>query len=117
MNLLALYKLAKNSSYNEQGKAKFRKEAVAQFKAFAENLGLKPETYEVRFNPGGIAVSGDITLHHEKFYINLNESGCYWRTVKGLKDYVGGPNNWLIHMTGADNSLDFRKKLVKLLAS
>jgi len=116
MNLFALYQLAKVSGYNAQNKEIYRREALKQLKKFADTMSLKPETFNVRFNAGGIAVAGEAILHHDKFYLQINEYGVYWRTVKSQKDYLGGPNRWLISMTGADDSQGFEKQIIKLLS-
>ena len=59
-------------------------------------MGLQKGEHEIRWNPGGIAVSGDHTLHTNWFYLALHDN-CgfgkfYFRTCKGMKDYTGGPN-------------------------
>ena len=65
-------------------------------KDIAERMGLTKGQYDIRWNPGGIACSGDSTLHTDKVYVALHDncgSGWfYWRTVKGRKDYSGGAN-------------------------
>ena len=83
----------KKQSYNLRGR-NFLKQLV-------KDLGLTPSSYSIRFNPGGPAVSGDLTLHHERFYLHLSDNcnfgSFYYRSCKGLKDYCGGPNinvNW-----------------------
>ena len=52
---------------------------------------------EVRYNPGGIAVSGDATLHGDDVYVSFNaDAMCRWilyRKCNGKKDYTGGPNH------------------------
>ena len=48
----------------------------------------------------GTAVSGEITLHGDHLYVQVSQSalgshsGILFRTCKGRKDYVGGPNNF-----------------------
>jgi len=65
-------------------------------KDIAERMGLTKGQYDIRWNPGGIACSGDSTLHTDKVYVALHDncgSGWfYWRTVKGRRDFTGGPN-------------------------
>jgi hypothetical protein len=66
----------------------------------ATALGLKADTYYLRSNQAGIAVSGEITLHGDHLYVQVSQSamgyhsGVLFRTCKGRKDYVGGPNNF-----------------------
>jgi hypothetical protein len=47
-----------------------------------------------------IAVSGEITLHHDRVYIQVcqpatgHDSGILIRSCKGRKDYTGGRNHF-----------------------
>ena len=70
-------------------------------KAFAMlHLGLTEDQFDLRSNYGGIAVSGEVTLHTENLYVQVSQSSfgsdhyVLYRTCKGRKDYTGGPNNW-----------------------
>jgi hypothetical protein len=55
----------------------------------------------IRSNKGGIAVSGEITLHYERLYIQVHQSilgpnaAVLYRSCEGLKDYTGGTNNFM----------------------
>jgi len=95
MTLAAIYKLARNSSYNDEIKAKYKAAALKFLRALAKYMSLPKDSFSIRFNAGGCAVAGDPILHHDKFYLNL-ATGCmgrgYWRTCKGQKDYTGGQN-------------------------
>ena len=66
----------------------------------AQEMGLKEGEYEIRWNPGGIAVSGDHTLHTTKVYLhlsdNLGSGWFYYRSCNGLRDYSGGQNQ-IVH--------------------
>lgn len=95
MRLNSVLALAKCSSYNDEVKNSYRLAVRQWLKRLAIALQLNSENYEIRFNAGGIAVSGDGILHHESFYIHVSDSGCYWRTCKGQKDYTGGTNQWV----------------------
>ena len=61
-------------------------------------LGLQLSDFDVRSNMGGIAVSGEVTLHTDKVYIQISQSSLghtiMWRTCTGRKDYTGGHNRW-----------------------
>lgn len=84
-----------SASYNETAKARFKRESKALLRKVAKILGLDKGTYDLRYNPAGIACSGDATLHAEDFYVSFNLDVCKWvlvRTCKGRKDYEGGPN-------------------------
>jgi hypothetical protein len=87
-------------AYNEERKEQFHRNARGALRTLANKLELAPGSYDIRNNAGGIAVSGEVTLHHETFYIQVSQScvglpGILLRTVKGRKDYTGGPNNFV----------------------
>ncbi len=86
--------LARQAGYNEQGKAQYKTLAMKLLRRIAKELPLVKGSYDIRFNPGGIAVAGEATLHHDKFYLQTSETGIMFRTCKGRKDYCGGGNNW-----------------------
>lgn len=87
-------------AYDEHAKRLFHSCARAQLRRLASALGLAPGSYDLRSNPAGIAVSGEITLHTDCLYVQASQSamgnanGILFRTCKGRKDYVGGPNNF-----------------------
>lgn len=108
-----------SASYNETAKAKFKKDGMALLRKVVKLLGLEKDTYDVRYNAGGIAVSGDCTLHSDTFYVSFNLDGCNWvlvRTCKGRKDYTGGPNRQypfdLLKKNGAEGLAEFIKKVL-----
>jgi hypothetical protein len=83
--------------YNRELKEQFRKEAMKELRALAKALGLRTEDRDIRFNPGGIAVSGDAILHSNTLYVHISQScvgekHIYYRKVKSRKDYCGGSN-------------------------
>jgi hypothetical protein len=65
-------------------------------KYIAEQMQLPKGSYEIRWNPGGVACSGDHTLHTDHVYValhdNIGSGWFYYRTCKGRKDYAGGQN-------------------------
>lgn len=68
-------------------------------KALAKEVGIPAGTFDIRSNMGGIAVSGEVTLHSDTLYVQLSESlrpgiDIMFRTCKGRKDYSGGMNNF-----------------------
>jgi len=95
-DLVRFVNLSSGSSYNEERKEEYRKLGRKILKSLAEILNLKKGEYDIRWNPGGIAVSGDHTLHTDWFYLalhdNLGSGWFYYRTCKSRKDYCGGPN-------------------------
>lgn len=63
----------------------------------AKELGLEKGSFDVRVNPAGVAISGDIHLHGEFVYVAISQScvkGFYWRFCDGKKDYCGKQNRW-----------------------
>lgn len=87
------------TQYDADAKAKFHKAAKKQLRLLGDALGLDRCNYDLRSNMGGIAVSGEVTLHHDNIYIQVSQpcwntdTGVLFRTCKGRKDYVGGRNN------------------------
>lgn len=87
-------------SYDQDRKAAFHRAAAVVLRQLAKALGYKRGEFDLRHCQGGIAVSGEITLHSDTLYVQLAQSclgpnmGFMWRTCKGRKDYTGGPNQW-----------------------
>lgn len=90
-------------SYNFEGKNAFRAVGMRALRALADSMDF--EQMEVSFNPGGIAVSGDLSLrgmfsngHGVALYISqgsFREKAGYCRAIRHMKDYTGGPNRWI----------------------
>lgn len=85
--------LSQNAGYNYFKKIEFRRLSRKIFKYIVKKLQLT--NYEIRWNEGGEAVSGDNILHDERFYLTLNDfyGQFYFRSCNGLKDYSGGNNH------------------------
>lgn len=86
-------------SYNETAKAAFHKEAKKVLRALADELGLSKDQYDLRSNQGGIAVSGEVTLHTDRMYVQVSQGmgvnmNVMMRTCDGRKDYGGHQNNF-----------------------
>ena len=80
-------------------KDQFHRTAKAQLKKVAEAMGLTPDQYDLRSNKGGIAVSGEVTLHTDSVYVQVGQFfhtplNVLYRTCKGRKDYSGGSNHY-----------------------
>lgn len=95
------YKLARlikaDVSYDDEAKDLLHREAAKVLKGLAEALGLEKGEYEIRKNPAGPAVSGEITLHAEHWYVQVSQGSVndvMWRLCNGQKDYVGMANQW-----------------------
>jgi hypothetical protein len=89
------------NGYSTEGaarKAAFHKDGKKFLKQLATELALTPGSYDIRSNLGGIAVSGEVTLHAEHIYVQLAETArpgaqILYRHCQGRKDYCGGQNN------------------------
>lgn len=90
----------KPCAYDAAHKKTFHATARARLRRLAVELALPAGSYDLRSNQGGIAVSGEITLHHEGVYIQVSQSamgsgmGVLIRTCRGRRDYTGGINNF-----------------------
>lgn len=86
--------------YDYFSKKTFHQEAKRALKALAEALGLGKGTFEVRSNLAGPACSGEVTLHSDSLYVQVQAScmgvghEILYRSVTGRKDYCGGPNHF-----------------------
>lgn len=97
----ALVALAhKGVAYDDLAKRQFHADGRKALKRLADALGLVEGSYDLRSNKGGIAVSGEVTLHGEEIYVQLS-IGCMgrgheilFRRVVGRKDYCGDRNHW-----------------------
>lgn len=96
-----MFQWDKSCSYDEQQKRRFHSTARSRLKKLAAALELPPGSYEVRSNKAGIAISGEITLHHDRLYVQVGQfamssgHGILIRTCKGRKDFTGGLNHFL----------------------
>lgn len=80
-------------------KKSFHLTAARYLKALAVELGLVDGSYEIRSNKGGIAGSGEITLHSDRLYCQIHEAvfstgiSFLIRSCESRKDYTGGHND------------------------
>ena len=87
-------------AYDEAQKQRFHTAARARLRQLAVALRLPAGSFDLRSNKAGVAVSGEITLHHEAVYIQVSQSalgggmGILIRACRGRRDYTGGTNNW-----------------------
>jgi hypothetical protein len=90
----------KRVAYNPEGKRLFHTHGRRQLRALAAALDLRAGDYDLRSNEAGIAVSGEITLHADRLYVQVSQScmgpdaGILFRSCRGRRDYVGGVNNF-----------------------
>lgn len=89
--------------YDQPNKDRFKEIGLAVMRKLAKKLKLRE--FEASFNPGGIAVTGDLHLmgmfnDSIGIYIQISQScfganfECMFRTIANMKDYSGGSNNW-----------------------
>lgn len=95
------FDICQSVSYDPDTKRLFHGYARRQLKRLAGALGLSPTTYDLRSNYGGMAVSGEITLHGEQLYVQAcqpatgHDTGIMFRSCEGRHDYTGGPNHYV----------------------
>ncbi len=91
------------NQYSDIGAARkhaFHKDGRRFLKRLAAAVGLPKDSFEVRVNRGGIAVSGEVTLHSETLYVQLYESvirpgvDMLYRRCRGRRDYCGEENHF-----------------------
>lgn len=96
-----MFQWHKSCSYDDEQKKRFHLAARSRLRKLATELRLPPGTYDIRSNKGGIAVSGEITLHHDRAYVQVSQfaltsgHGILIRTAEGRRDYTGGPNHFV----------------------
>ena len=84
-------------------KKQFLIKSAAFLRALAKDLGF--EKFKVTTNPGGIAVSGEVTLmgmwnDGNGLYLQIFQSVTLsreflYRHISHMKDYSSGPNQWI----------------------
>lgn len=86
-------------------KATLHRKAMNYMRKLADQLGIPKGSFDVRSNKGGIAVSGEITLHSDELYVQLSQSmfkanrlQFLIRGCKGRKDY-SGLHNMFVDLT------------------
>ena len=111
----------KRVSYDPEAKRLFHTHARRQLLGLAKALGLGDGDYDLRSNEAGIAVSGEITLHADRLYVQVSQSamgydsGILFRTCRDRRDYTGGVNNFAsLDLLRSPNELARRIKLAGL---
>jgi hypothetical protein len=96
----ARFDFRKRVSYDPEAKRLFHTHARRQLLRLAAALGFAPCAFDLRSNEGGIAVSGEITLHADRLYVQASQpatgsdTGILLRSCEGRRDYTGGVNNF-----------------------
>ena len=86
-------------AYDPEVKQRFHTAARARYAGWRQRSDFPPGSFDLRSNLGGIAVSGEITLHHDTVYIQVcqpasgADSGILIRTCQDRRDYTGGRNH------------------------
>jgi hypothetical protein len=70
---VAPFDFRKRVSYDPEAKRLFHVHARRQLLALAAVLGLAPCAFDLRSNQGGIAVSGEVTLHADRLYVQVSQ--------------------------------------------
>lgn len=87
-------------AYEPAQKRAFHAAARSRLRKLAAALQFPKGSFDLRSNAGGIAVSGEVTLHHEQVYIQVSQpatgadSGILIRQCQGRRDYTGGRNHF-----------------------
>ncbi|MFH1555308.1 MAG: hypothetical protein ABII76_10645 [Pseudomonadota bacterium] len=87
-------------SYHAERKRRFHATARARLRQLVAELRLPAGHFDLRSNQGGIAVSGEITLHGEQIYVQVcqpvtrTDTGILIRTCRDRRDYTGGANHF-----------------------
>lgn len=92
------------NSYTDAGhrqKTQMHSAGRAFLQRLARDLGLQTHERDIRSNRAGIAVSGEVTLHADRLYVQISESclgrggaTVLYRSCEGRRDYSGGTNHW-----------------------
>ena len=84
-----------SSTRDYHSKEQFHRHARKFLRLLAEDIGLSSVDYDLRSNKGGPAVSGEVTLHSDRLYIQISHFGVtdiLLRSCNGRHDYTGGKN-------------------------
>lgn len=85
-------------NYDMERKNDFKKKSMSFLRRLVKDLNLVDK--DICFNAGGIAVSGDATLigmwgEGNGIYVTISDDTFLYRSVKHMKDYTGGSNNFI----------------------
>lgn len=95
--------LHKDASYDQEAKAQFHNAARTMLKRLKARLDIHGgygKASAIRSNKGGIAVSGEVTLHFDRLYIQVSQSSMgskqsiLYRSCTSREDYTGGRNHF-----------------------
>jgi hypothetical protein len=117
--IVRLAELDGKCGYHETNKKEYRRLSLRLLRTLSKELGLE-RSAEIRYNPGGIAVSGDSTLHADRLYATLNLDGLglgiLVRTCRHRRDFKGGPNHWFslqqLKAAGLEGLAEFARRIL-----
>lgn len=95
-------------SASAANKTLFHRRGKALLKQIAYDLGFTEGSYDLRSNKGGIAVSGEVTLHSDDLYVQFADSAfgselqILYRRCQHRRDYTGGQNHFLPYRALSD---------------
>lgn len=87
-------------AYDGEQKKEFHRQARIALRALAKELQFPTNSHEIRSCKAGVAVSGEIILHHDRVYIQVcqpatgADSGILIRSCEGRRDDEGGRNHF-----------------------
>lgn len=119
--LKTFYQQTRNQSFvycAPETKSLFHSQAKSVLRALAKELELPAKSYDIRSNMGGVAVSGEITLHAGNIYIQISESFCsrgvsfLVRSCKSRRDYTGGCNNFVKLENASEKLVETCKRIL-----
>lgn len=109
-------------AYRPEAKRLFHKHARLQLIELANALDFADSDYDLRSNEAGIAVSGEITLHTDRLYVQVSQpvfgadTGILFRSCDGRRDYIGGVNHFApLNLLNTPAKLARRIKLARLV--
>jgi hypothetical protein len=97
--IVVRFDFRKGVAYDPEAKRLFHTHARRRLIKLAAALGLTPGAFDLRSNAGGVAVSGEVTLHADHLYVQVSQpatgsdTGILFRSCEGRRDYAGGRNH------------------------
>jgi hypothetical protein len=94
----ARFDFRKRVSYDPEAKRLFHAHARRRLLELAAILDFTPCAFDLRSNAGGVGVSGEVTLHADRLYVQVSQpatgsdTGILFRSCEGRRDYIGGNN-------------------------
>ena len=91
--------LSEDLGYASERKRAFHQEAVRLLRQLGHALGLKAAEFDVRWNEGGVAVSGEAMLYSDRVWLQVSQSICdagsiLFRATTERGSCGRGQNHW-----------------------